>query len=306
MPSQKPFVISCLIPSFHRERDLERCLTAILAQNRQPDEVLVVARAGDTATYHTVASWRERIPLRLVEITVPGQVQALNAGLARCIGDVVVITDDDAAPRPDWVSRIEAHFVTDEKIGAVGGRDWVNENGVAEMGARRISGKILWFGRVIGNHHLGFGPARDVDILKGVNCAFRLAAIRPIGFDPRLRGIGAQVHNDMLACLSIRHAGWRIVYDPAIGVDHYPAPRFDRDQRNVFDARATADRAFNFRLALSAVSPPWRRAAAIFWHRIVGTGEAPGCARVLVMLAKRDGQALLRYQAVRAALSGER
>jgi hypothetical protein len=180
----------------------------------------------------------------------------------------------------------------------------VHENGAVEMGSKKLCGTVLWFGRVIGNHHLGVGPARDVDILKGANCAFRMAAIRPLGFDLRLRGAGAQVHNDMLACLSVRRAGWRIVYDPAIAVDHYPAPRFDRDRRGVFDARAAADAAFNFRLALGAVSPPWRRAAALCWHNIVGTGDAPGFARVVAMIMKRDQQALSRYRAVRKAVSG--
>ena len=94
-------------------------------------------------------------------------MSALNAGLAHCTGDVLAITDDDAAPRSHWLARIEGHFASDPKIGAVGGRDWIYHDGVVELGDSTVVGRILWFGRVVGNHHRGVGPARDVDLLKG-------------------------------------------------------------------------------------------------------------------------------------------
>ena len=100
-------LVSVLVPSYRRPADLERCLAAISAQHRAADQVLVVARVGDQETFSVVQKWRERLPLDVVEITVPGVVQAMAAGLARCECDVLAITDDDAAPRPDWLERIE-------------------------------------------------------------------------------------------------------------------------------------------------------------------------------------------------------
>jgi cellulose synthase/poly-beta-1,6-N-acetylglucosamine synthase-like glycosyltransferase len=196
-----------LIPSYRRPDDLERCLCALSQQVRAPDQVLVVARLGDDATNSVATAWLTRLPLEVVVVTLPGQVQALNAGLARVRGDIVAITDDDAAPRPDWLARIEAHFAADPKLGGVGGRDWVHQNGVVEMGERSVVGRVHWFGRISGNHHLGAGNARDVDVLKGSNCAFRLAVLQPLGFDACLKGAGAQVHNDMMASLAVKRAG---------------------------------------------------------------------------------------------------
>jgi len=226
-------------------------------------------------------------------------VHALNAGLAHCSGDVVAITDDDAAPRADWLSRIEAHFAADPELGGVGGRDWVHSGLRVDERNSALVGRVLWFGRAVGNHHIGAGPPRDADFLKGANCAYRTAAIGPIGFDERLRGAGAQVHHEMVACLALKRAGWRIVYDPAIAVDHYPAPRYDRDERNKFDAMATADAAYNFRLALAELSPRWKRLAAFAWHYLVGTRGAPGVVNLLRMLANRDPNAFHRYRAAR-------
>ncbi len=118
----------------------------------------------------------------------------MSAGLEVARGDIVAITDDDAAPHPDWLARIEAYFSTHQGLAGVGGRDVVCHGEHPEGGAREVVGKVQWFGRVIGNHHLGIGRAREVDELKGVNCAYRHAALRRVGFDERLRGTGAQVH----------------------------------------------------------------------------------------------------------------
>lgn len=297
-------IVSVLIPSFRRHLDLARCLSAIAVQTRMAEQVVVVARDEDTETFGELGDWRNKLQLDIVKVTLPGQVHALNAGLTRCRGDVVVITDDDAAPRPDWLARIEAHFDADEKLGGVGGRDWVHQNDGMETGQRRVVGKVQWFGRVVGHHHLGAGPAREVDILKGANCAFRMSAIGPIGFNTRLRGAGAQVHNDMVASLALRRAGWRLLYDPQVAVDHYPAARFDRDARGIFDAQATSDRAYNFRVALAEISPLPRRLAARAWHYAVGTRDEPGLLNALRMIARREPDGLQKFLAAHRAPRG--
>jgi len=254
-------------------------LAALARQTRAVDQVVVVAHARDSKTLAAIDEVPYELPLEVVCVSNAGQVHALNAGLACCDGDIVAITDDDAAPRPDWSIRIEAHFACDRTVGAVGGRDWVHQaDGVDDRNSTLV-GRFLWFGRAVGNHHIGAGQARYVDFLKGANFAFRMVAILPIRFDERLRGAGAQAHNDMVACLAIKRAGWRIVYDPAVAVDHYPAPRFDNDQRNGFDAQAAADRGFNFRLAMQEVTPAWRRVAAVCWQHLIGRRADPGVFR---------------------------
>ena len=273
--------VSVLVPSYRRPRDLERCLQALSVQTRLADQLMVVARSDDDETFNVVRNWQGRLVVELVEVTAPGVVHALNSGLARCVGDVLAITDDDAAPRPDWLQRIEAHYVADPTVGGLGGRDWIYNDGVIERGDSAVVGRILWYGRIIGNHHRGAGPARDVDLLKGANWSFRTMAIRPIGFDTRLRGSGAQVYNEILASLGVKRAGWRLVYDPEVTVDHYLGTRHDRDQRQKLDKVATENRAFNLRLALNEIRPNWLRMMALAWQLAVGNRETPGIAWVL-------------------------
>ncbi len=264
---------------------------------------MVVARTDDDETLKVVRHWRQVLSIELIEVTVPGVVHALNAGLAHCTGDILAITDDDAAPRPDWLNRIEAHYEADPKIGGVGGRDWIYNDGVIALGDSAVVGKIRWYGRIIGNHHRGVGPVRDVDLLKGVNWSFRTTAIAPIGFDTRLRGAGAQVYNEVPACLGVKQAGWRLVYDPQVTVDHYLGTRHDRDQRQKLDKVATENRAFNLRLVLNEIQPGWLRVMALVWQLAVGNQEAPGIAWLWRHKLKGRNDILAVY---RASLTGWR
>lgn len=290
--------ISVLVPTYRRPDDLSRCLRALAGQHRVPDEVLVVLREDDHECRRVAAeSARQGLPLRQVTVHQAGQVAALNSGLMEVSGDVVAITDDDAAPWPDWLQRIEAHFMADAGIGGVGGRDWVYSGGELELGSFALVGKIRWYGRAIGHHHLGVGDAREVDTLKGANCAFRTLALRPLGFDTRLRGHGAQVCNDMGISLAIKRAGWRLIYDPAVAVDHFPAKRHDIDQRASFNFQAQSNMVHNETLVLLDHLPFWRKPVFLLWALLIGTSEAYGLAQVLRFLPRKGGIVMARFVA---------
>jgi len=126
-------------------------------------------------------------------------VAALNTGLDAA-GDIIAITDDDAAPH-DWLAHIETHFLSDSCVGGVGGRDWVYPRHSAGRWRTQGDRSVHWFGRVIGNHHLGVGEPREVDVLKGVNMNYRRAAIANLRFDQRLR-VQELRHNDMAFSLA--------------------------------------------------------------------------------------------------------
>jgi cellulose synthase/poly-beta-1,6-N-acetylglucosamine synthase-like glycosyltransferase len=208
-------------------------------------------------------------------------VAALNAGLAVVEGDIVSITDDDAAPHPDWLEKINAHFAVDTCIGGVGGRDVIYRGDKIESGSCSEVGRLQWFGRVIGNHHLGVGEPRKVEILKGVNMSFRTQAIGNLQFDHRMRGTGAQVNFEMAFTLTLQRAGWQMIYDPSVAVDHYPAQRFDEDQRENFNEIALINLVHNETLVLLEHLPPLRRIVFLFWAVLVGTRDSLGLVQWL-------------------------
>ncbi|MEY2831239.1 MAG: hypothetical protein RLZZ574_497, partial [Cyanobacteriota bacterium] len=265
--------ISVIIPTYRRPQDLQRCLAALKQQHRIVDELLVVIRDTDEETSQFLATFNlDGLPLTLVYVSVPGVIAALNAGLTKFSGDLVAITDDDAAPHQDWLAKIEAWFLSDHKIAGVGGRD----QQLSDPGTQKIVGKVQWFGRVIGNHHLGVGEAREVDLLKGVNMSYRRTAIAGKLFDERLRGTGAQVHFELEFSLALKQAGWRLIYDPQILTDHYPAVRFDEDCRYDFNELAWSNAVHNQTLSLLGYLSPLRRVAFLFWSILIGTQDAFG------------------------------
>ena len=294
--------ISVVIPTYRRAESLHQCLTGLRAQIRAADEVLIVAQTGDEETLRLVESWKEWGTIRLVETSAGGQVNQLNCGLEGSRGDVIAITDDDAVPRPEWLRRIEKHFSANPDLGGVGGRDFVQENGSLLVGDARLVGTVQWFGRVAGNHHIGERMQSSVDILKGANMAYRTAAIGDARFDGDLRGRGAQTCNDMAFSLEIKRRGWRLMYDPEVAVDHFPARRFDLDRGEVFHAKEIEDGAFNFYLALRRhMRRGLRRHAALLWARFIGVTRVPGVIRGTLSRLRGDRAGVEMRAAARRA-----
>jgi cellulose synthase/poly-beta-1,6-N-acetylglucosamine synthase-like glycosyltransferase len=261
--------LSVVVPSYHRSEELKSCLRGLEEQSLEPSEIIVVLRADDHDSREAIADHH----VRVVTVDRPGVVAAYNAGCEAAHGEFIAITDDDAIPRSDWLSAISSRFATDASIGAVGGRDVVHRGQGVEDGQARRVGRVSWWGRCVGNHHLE-SHLQDVDYVKGVNMAFRATALEP--FDSHLRGEGAQVCVELEATWSVRRRGWRVVYDPNIVVDHYPAQRYDEDGRDIRSARAENDEAHNEVYALVSHAAWWHRPFLFTYRLLVGTRKAPG------------------------------
>jgi GT2 family glycosyltransferase len=83
---------------------------------------LVVVDNGSTdASREIIAGFERHLPLTYVFEAEPGKNAALNAGLALVSGDLVVLTDDDAFPRPDWLVRLREAADANPTFGIFGG-----------------------------------------------------------------------------------------------------------------------------------------------------------------------------------------
>lgn len=279
--------ISVMIPTYRRPQQLQECLRGLRAQLRSPDEILVVRRRDDDLSRAIVAGCPQ--DLREVVVDEPGLLAAMTAGLRASTGDVIALTDDDAVPRPEWVALIARHF-TDPALGVLGGRDVLTDHRDPGPAGGRDVGRITGWGRLIGNHHVGRGGPRDVDVVKGVNLAVRRqAAAVPVG----LRGSGAQPHTEVILCQWARSRGWRVVYDANLVVDHHPAERPAGDRRDARRPADVADEAYNLVGGLLSQRPDlkWRRAA---FGLAVGDAATPGLVRTAYGLLRRDPGSLRR------------
>jgi glycosyltransferase involved in cell wall biosynthesis len=280
MRRRGPVSIAVVVPSYRRPELLERCLKSLSAQEFAATDVVVVARRNDHDTRQAV----EHADLgRVATVDRPGVVAAMRTGAASARGDVIAFLDDDAFAPPDWLARIAAHL-SDRSVGGVGGRDVQPDAPPPDLSL--AVGRISQWGRLTGNHHIGAGPARDVDVLKAVNMAFRREALAlPVG----LRGSGAEPHHEVATCRWATARGWRLVYDPALVVEHRPGPRFDADRRKDPEPKAIVDLAYNLVVALAVdatTSAVARRAA---YGLVVGDRAVPGLLRAAVAGARREG-----------------
>jgi glycosyltransferase involved in cell wall biosynthesis len=295
-------LMTVLVPTYKRPDYLERCLAGIESQTRRADEVVIAVREDDSETLALLGAWKERLPLRPVMLGRPGQVFAMNASCVAANGDIISATDDDAVPQAEWLERIEKLFLSDDLIGAVGGRDILRAGGDIPTGSTQIVGRIMPYGRFIGNHHAGAGPLREVDHLKGVNMSWRTKAAGKQPFATDLHGKGAQVFQELAFCFRLDRAGWKVVYDPAILVDHYVAVRFDEDNRAQRNMIALENAAFNFYLSfLRDRKPGWKRFAALAWARLIGIRDMPGIVREAFAILRGDARGKAAAAAARSA-----
>jgi glycosyltransferase involved in cell wall biosynthesis len=271
-------MIDVVVPTYRRPDRLRLCLGGLQHQSFSPDQIFVVVRDSDTPTREVMEEY-ENSKFRVVLVSSAGQVAALKAGVERSSAEIVAFTDDDAVARPEWLERMACHFA-DSFVGAVGGRDVVHGSAERASAARRV-GLVNKWGRVTGNHHLGLGMARSAMILKGVNMAFRRDALR---FPQGLRGQGAEVHNDAALSLWAKMSGWKVIYDPTILVDHYPAPRAAGHNRIALSATQVRDAAYNITMVIlsTEAARPWRR---LLYGFGVGARGTPGVLRAVAALS---------------------
>jgi glycosyltransferase involved in cell wall biosynthesis len=294
--------LAVVIPTYRRSFNLDRCLQGLAAQQRPADQIIIVVRPEDDESTELLERWKHAtpsLPILLLWIETPGVIQALNLALANVTQDILVVTDDDSFALPDWLARIESRYEADPALGGVGGRDLIHEDGRILPATKPKVGVIEPFGRVVGNHHLGLGPARRVSHLKGVNMSWRMAAITGMNFPTDLRGNGAQVFFELAFSLEVERRGWKIIYDPAIQVHHYVAQRFGDDQRVRMSHTVLAVNAYNFYIALRKyMRPGWRQKTALAWAWLIGTENNPGALRGLRARLRGDAEGIERRSAM--------
>jgi GT2 family glycosyltransferase len=297
---------SILIATYRRPQDLQRCLGALEQQTRPPDHVFLIVREEDTETQTFLAGTTFALSLKVLRVQNPGLVAARNVGLAALGTDLVSMIDDDAAPHPDWLERIERYFLADHRLGALGGRDRLANKPDCDTVNRKAVGKILYFGNLVGNHQSGGGPARETDTLIGVNMSFRREAIAGLRFDSRLRGKGAQPNEDIAFCLAVRRRGWKLVYDPEVLVDHYEGPRDEprhyAAMLPVTDSRAFGDVTYNWVVAIYEEFSPLRHLVYIIWQFMVGTRLRPGLVQAIRFTSSLRRESWLRFWITQKAM----
>jgi lipopolysaccharide/colanic/teichoic acid biosynthesis glycosyltransferase/GT2 family glycosyltransferase len=111
-------MISVVVPVRNGAGTLGACLEALRRQTLPAGayEVIVVNDGSTDAT----AAAASRYPVRCETIAPSGPAAARNHGVQIAQGELVLFTDADCAPAPDWAARMAAPFAEPEVVGAKG------------------------------------------------------------------------------------------------------------------------------------------------------------------------------------------
>lgn len=200
-----------VIPTYNRSLSLRRCLAALAGSDLQGVEAdIVVADDGSPDnTAETVRDFAAKqvggLSFRHLRQQNQGPSAARNLGIAAAETELVLFTDDDCAPKPDWI-RTLARSPRTEDTGGIGGR--------IQCGESRT-----WVSRYC--RYMGYNeyPSshRPWNFLNTANCAYPRRVLQEVGgFIEGLRG-----GEDIELSWRVLAAGYRLRYQPRAVVDHF-------------------------------------------------------------------------------------
>lgn len=111
--------VTIIVPSYNRPSQLRSCLQSLSELTGGPYPTIVVDDGGSVDLDPVVAEHSDWVTLVRRENGGPGA--ARNTGVAACTTELVCFTDDDCAPRADWVEQL-VNTHAGEPMRLVGGR----------------------------------------------------------------------------------------------------------------------------------------------------------------------------------------
>lgn len=215
-PPAKDLPVSILVPAYNEAAVIASCLKSILASDYRHFEVIVVDDGSKDDTAKLARALKDS-RLKVVSKTNGGKASALNHGIEIARADFIVAIDADTVFRPDTLRKLMRHF-QNPKVGAVSGNTRVANR-------HKLITKLQSLEYVVGfNLDRRMGDLFDcITVVPGAIGAFRKSALARTGgftFDT--------LAEDTDLTLSVKEAGYRIVYDAA-AVAYTEAPSTIKD-----------------------------------------------------------------------------
>lgn len=208
---ERSAVISVVVPAFNAVDTLDECLTALLSQtvSRSSYEIIVVDDGSLDATSDIAMRYSDQ-GIRLIRQRNQGAAGARNTGVTHAQGELLLFTDSDCAPRPDWIERMASAFNDCDVVGAKGTYLTQQRTPIARFVQIEYEDR---YDRMRGQERIDFidtysaGYRRDVFLQNG-------------GFD-----VSARLLEDQEFSFRLAEKGYKLVFVPEAQVFH----RHDQD-----------------------------------------------------------------------------
>jgi len=197
--------VSIIIPTFNGALRIGNCLDALLNQVvSQNAEILVVDDGSNDNTVEVVG----RYPgVRLISQANAGPAAARNHGAQEARGAIILFTDDDCVPMPDWLDSMLVPFKDPEVVGA---------KGVYRTRQKRLAARFVQTEYEDRYHLMASLPS--IDFIDTYSAAFRRDRFLEMsGYDTAFPVACAE---DIELSYRMSARGWKMVFVPTAIVYH--------------------------------------------------------------------------------------
>jgi len=208
-----------ITPVFNKIDYTARCIESVRRNTPERFEWIILDNASSDATprkLRELAKKDRRIRVIRNERNL-GFAPAVNQGLRKSKGDVMVLLNNDVIVPPGWLSGLLSCLDQDEGLGAAGPCTNQAADVHQHRHARYELGGFDAFATAWGLRYSG--RIREMHRLIGFCMALRREAVEQVGlFDERFRVGG---YEDYDYSLRLRQAGWRLALVESVFVHHF-------------------------------------------------------------------------------------
>lgn len=209
--------VSVIVPVFNEQVVIRNTISAILNNDYPVDEILII---DDGSKDHTAAITRKLFryfpKVQLIRKLNEGKASALNKGIQRAVGEIVITIDADSIIHKQTIGNLVSHFKNPE-IAAVSGN--------CKIGNRKNQLTTWQHIEYVTSNNLekrALDELNCMTIVPGATGAWRKSVVEQVGY----------YEDDTLAedadlTLRVMNEGYKIVYDE-YAISHVECPETTR------------------------------------------------------------------------------
>jgi glycosyltransferase involved in cell wall biosynthesis len=116
-------LLTVIFSSLNGEKTLASTLAAF-CNVKEPSggwKLIGVDNGSTDSTAEIMHSFKEKLPLQIISVPIRGKNHALNEALKYTEGNLIVFTDDDTIPDPDWLCHLRSQADNNPEYDLFGG-----------------------------------------------------------------------------------------------------------------------------------------------------------------------------------------
>lgn len=196
--------VSVIIPTFNREKTIEKCLKALNNQTVKDFEVIIVDDESTDNTLSIIKKFRSnaRYDIRILKNGSHNISRGRNIGIKNSTSKIIAFIDDDAYAYRNWIEKIIEKFEKKESVFLLGGKSNPAYN-------NNFSKAIALSDETIRSFF-----ATKITQISSCNMAIRRSKHDVYLFDERFK---YTEDVELVVRISKKH---QYIYDPEVEVDH--------------------------------------------------------------------------------------